>query len=135
MARVASQTIAMVAPMIPKSAVPRPPSSLKCDIWPRAAWPTMMTISSTRPATITQPVRRIVRTLSWPSIQASAREYSAMEIENFRGLDQSGAPSTSVVEHGEPGRDERERGHAEGEPEEGGDGPGGRRRGWYASGP
>ena len=93
-ASVANQTTVMVAPMIGKSTLPRPPSRLKCDIWPRAAWPTMMTISSTRPATITQPVRRIVRSRSWPSIQASAREYSAIEIENFTGLNQSGAPTS-----------------------------------------
>ena len=80
--------------MIWKSTVPRPPSALKWDIWPRAAWPTMMTISSTRPATIAQPVRRIARSRSWPSIQASAREYSAIEIENFSGLNQSGAPTS-----------------------------------------
>ena len=86
----------------------------------------MITISSARPAAIAQPVRRMARSRSWPSIQASASANSAIESENFIGLNQSGAPtrvrwSTTAS----PAVDERERRHACGEPVEAGVAPAG----------
>ena len=79
--------------MIENRMLPSPPSMLKWDFSPRAACPTMITISSARPAAIAQPVRRMARSRSWPSIQASASANSAIDSENFIGLNQSGAPT------------------------------------------
>jgi hypothetical protein len=95
MARVASQTTVIVAPMNAKSSASNPLSSLKWLRTPRAACPTMITISRAAPTVMIQPARHIPRPGSRESIHARAAPKNAIERENLRGLNQSGAPSSS----------------------------------------